>query len=421
MTLVSLDPQGRLVELRAVPPVGLRNVADASALAAAAERLLTEAALDPLAAEQVLPASVGPMPGPTAMSWIVPAPEVDGRVLKVDATFVGARPTWFRVAALEGSAAGEPGPATEGEAEAAGWELGVVFFGFFALAAVLAFANHRAGRWDRRGAMRLAIAAFALCLVSLLVEAHHVLTVAAEARRVFSIVAYGATRALMTWLLYVAMEPLIRRLHPTSLVSWSRLLQGRFRDPAVGRDVLVGLAVAALQIAAMAAWVLIRGWRGTVLPGMWLVDPHPILTVPAAVGQSLRTVVVAVGLALGFLLVYALLRSLFGGARSLAVLAFWALLVLYVSNTVVTGLEPVDDLVVGLVVGTCYTLMAVRGGLLSFIVYLAAAMSLWYSVPTADPGDWFFPAPALTTVTTFGLTAFGVWAATGSRQLLRSS
>jgi len=34
------------------------------------------------------------------------------------------------------------------------------------------------------------------------------------------------------WLFYIALEPYVRRLWPKTLVSWHRLLAGRFR----GRD-----------------------------------------------------------------------------------------------------------------------------------------------------------------------------------------
>jgi serine/threonine-protein kinase len=42
---------------------------------------------------------------------------------------------------------------------------------------------------------------------------------------------------------YLAVEPYFRRLWPHVLISWARLLQGRYRDPVVGRDILVGIAV----------------------------------------------------------------------------------------------------------------------------------------------------------------------------------
>jgi len=52
------------------------------------------------------------------------------------------------------------------------------------------------------------------------------------------------------WILYLAIEPYIRRHWPDMLVSWTRVLSGRWRDPVVGRDVLLGTALGAL--AAMA-------------------------------------------------------------------------------------------------------------------------------------------------------------------------
>jgi hypothetical protein len=43
-------------------------------------------------------------------------------------------------------------------------------------------------------------------------------------------------------MMYLALEPFIRRKSPHVLVSWARLLSGEWRDTLVGRDVLTGLA-----------------------------------------------------------------------------------------------------------------------------------------------------------------------------------
>jgi serine/threonine-protein kinase len=53
------------------------------------------------------------------------------------------------------------------------------------------------------------------------------------------------------WILYLAIEPYIRRHWPDMLVSWTRLLGGRWRDPLVGRDVLLGTAIGALVTLAI--------------------------------------------------------------------------------------------------------------------------------------------------------------------------
>jgi serine/threonine-protein kinase len=61
--------------------------------------------------------------------------------------------------------------------------------------------------------------------------------------------------ATLMWLVYVALEPFVRRRWPHMLVAWTRLLGGEWRDPAVGRDVLVGCTAAACVHAAMHAQV----------------------------------------------------------------------------------------------------------------------------------------------------------------------
>jgi len=66
--------------------------------------------------------------------------------------------------------------------------------------------------------------------------------------------------AAFVWMLYVALEPLVRRRWPDLLISWTRLLAGGFRDPLVGRDSLVGIliggaAAIVLHLAnALPAW-----------------------------------------------------------------------------------------------------------------------------------------------------------------------
>src|SRR5438552_3209388 len=45
-------------------------------------------------------------------------------------------------------------------------------------------------------------------------------------------------------LLYLALEPYVRRRWPQTLITWSRVLEGRLSDPLVGRDILVGVLFA---------------------------------------------------------------------------------------------------------------------------------------------------------------------------------
>src|SRR5439155_3631238 len=64
------------------------------------------------------------------------------------------------------------------------------------------------------------------------------------------------------WLLYIALEPHLRRIWPETMIGWSRLLAGSFRDPRVGRDVLAGVLVAIGNGLMLALHTLLRRWAG---------------------------------------------------------------------------------------------------------------------------------------------------------------
>ena len=50
----------------------------------------------------------------------------------------------------------------------------------------------------------------------------------------------GLFFSALTWLLYISLEPYVRRHWPGTIISWTRMLSGRFKDPVLGRDILLG-------------------------------------------------------------------------------------------------------------------------------------------------------------------------------------
>jgi hypothetical protein len=54
--------------------------------------------------------------------------------------------------------------------------------------------------------------------------------------------------AAMVWILYMAIEPYVRRRWSAILVAWTRLLSGEFRDPLVARDIHIGRAFGVLEV-----------------------------------------------------------------------------------------------------------------------------------------------------------------------------
>jgi serine/threonine-protein kinase len=114
-------------------------------------------------------------------------------------------------------------------------------------AALLARYNLRRGRGDRQGAFRLAAFMFAVNLLIWLLRASHVPTLH-EIKLLIQAVSVALFQACVIWLLYVALEPFARRRWPATLISWNRVLAGDFRDPRVGRDVLLGITFGTCSI-----------------------------------------------------------------------------------------------------------------------------------------------------------------------------
>ncbi|MCH8148128.1 MAG: hypothetical protein IH987_09080, partial [Planctomycetes bacterium] len=98
----------------------------------------------------------------------------------------------------------------------------------------------------RAGANRLAFVFFIVTLAGWSLEIHHVASLFGEFSRLVIFTGWAMLVSTTVWLLYVGLEPYVRRRWPQVLIGWSRLLSGRFRDPLVGRDVLIGGATAIL-------------------------------------------------------------------------------------------------------------------------------------------------------------------------------
>src|SRR6185503_10234521 len=69
--------------------------------------------------------------------------------------------------------------------------------------------------------------------------------------QVFPLVTKVTFLGFTVWTVYLAFEPYLRRRLPHLLVGWARILDGRVKDPQVGRNVLLGLTLGALAALAV--------------------------------------------------------------------------------------------------------------------------------------------------------------------------
>jgi predicted Ser/Thr protein kinase len=252
MVTVTLDPTGRLRALRAVPP----QVEPAPQTPRTPDwrTLFSEAGLDISAfAPATDPAWLSPSPFDARSAWTGRLPGGDRDVQVLAAAYHG-RPVSFeivgpwssplRMGARPRTVMGRLGSFMRPALFAFAIVLGIVF----------ARRNLRLGRGDRRGAFRLFVFTFAVALAERTLRTHHVADVGGEWNNFFNGLSYVLLASGFVWLTYLALEPYVRRRWPELLISWSRLLAGRFRDSLVGRDVLAGsLLGAACALNLMAS------------------------------------------------------------------------------------------------------------------------------------------------------------------------
>jgi serine/threonine-protein kinase len=112
--------------------------------------------------------------------------------------------------------------------------------GFFGI--VLARKNWKKERVDKKGALRLATAFFVFDIVSWIGRVHPI-----PSDDMFSLFFANAADSLLwaaiVWVLYLALEPPVRSRWPHAIVTWNRLLAGRWKDAQVSAHVLIGAAL----------------------------------------------------------------------------------------------------------------------------------------------------------------------------------
>ncbi|HEY1483169.1 MAG TPA: hypothetical protein VGF19_10610, partial [Candidatus Acidoferrum sp.] len=121
--------------------------------------------------------------------------------------------------------------------------------------------NVKAGRGDLKGARRLTVFVVAVGMVNWVLLAHHV---ASTMESVLFILALSVSLfwGMVTWLLYAALEPYVRKYWPNTLISWSRMLSGQFKDPVFARDVLLGTLFGLLSALLEQLQPFVESWLG---------------------------------------------------------------------------------------------------------------------------------------------------------------
>jgi hypothetical protein len=289
--------------------------------------------------------------------------------------------------------------------------MAIVWFSLVA-GAVLVRRNYRLGRLDPRAASAVAGATFCFTLAAWLLRAHLTPT-AGTMTRLSQALGTSLFNAAAAFMVYAGVDPYARRYWPTSLVSWTRMVKGRLRDPLVGQDVLVGMFGGLVVSAGILAYHVISYALGGQ-PGPTAGDPGAIdVTLGRLLGHYADVMVVAL---------WGSVTALVGLLVFKAVLRRTWLVVLFMAATSGTAwsptLGPSNPVLAAVFLSAsfiAYFWTANRFGMLAAVV---TAVTFISTGPAAlNPSLWYGPNFLLRAALLLALAAYGFHAALAGRPL----
>jgi predicted Ser/Thr protein kinase len=411
MINLELDPQGRLTYFQAIPAQKL-GASQANGSTAESKPfdwnvLFNAAGLDPSKFRPAQPEWNSLAASDTRMAWMGVWPGTT-RPLRVEAASFQAKPVFFQLIGDWTKPQRMKSTETKSFAEKAGNIIGIiVFLGGLIGACFLARRNYLRGRGDREGSLRLAIVIFLLEMALFFCLGH---LANLDDTIGLTIIAISASLFISgaIWVLYMAIEPWVRRLWPHTIISWTRLLTGSFRDPVVGRDILLGVALGVIWILVFAVRYIFIKHMGAA-PGLGSTDV--LMGGRVALGgwlrqwpQSIQSTLIFFLLLLGL---KALLRNLW-----LATIVFVAIF------AVPKGLASTYmsvDLPALILVYAIAALIVIRFGLVPLAVAIFT-INMLSNVPfSADFSSWYMTTSILALLSVVAIAAWGFYHSLGGQ------
>src|SRR5688500_2071705 len=241
-----------------------------------------------------------------------------------------------------------------------------------------------------------------LTMVTKVLRADHAWDITSENEIFGEIMREAIVTGVVSWFLYIAIEPYFRRRWPRLLISWTRLLAGRLRDPMVGRDVLIG---------AMAGCVCTLLVKVSFVAPTWFGAPPlpPIRTYFTALTELRHVgflVLTSLRMAIGLAIMCAFLFLLFHIVTRSAIVASVLLGAVMMTFTPGGG---TPQLVAAVLVGVVTAVIFRRYGLLAFASLITFMLWLAGSPMTLDTTVWYFGRSFVLMASMAAIAGYAFW------------
>lgn len=415
MTKVVLDVRGRLLEFQAVPP----QVKDKNVPAGVVDwaTLFAEAGLDIRNYRQTESNWTPPFFADTNLSWEGPHVDHTEVPVRVEAAAYQGKPIYFQVVAPWDKPLRQQEPGLSGRRRAAAAISILLILSVILAAVFLARRNLRQGRSDTKGAFKISIFVFLMGLAGNLLVADHIPDLTKEVPLLFKMAGYSLLAAVTIGLIYLALEPYVRRRWPSLIISWNRLLAGDWRDPMVGRDILVGGMLGLGHTAVIYLTVLMVAWTsGRAVPNAGL-DISYLEGTRHLWASFLTHLPFGVFMAFFLLLLLILLVTIFS-KQWLATAVFWILIMSVESLAFSSGANWIGSLGTALI-STITVVGIARFGLLAMISRAIFFELSFHNAITSDFSSWYFGNTIFAAVVLFGLAIYGFYISLAGQRMFK--
>lgn len=412
--IVRLRPDGRLLLYRALPG----HLEDESTDGALVnwDILLSTAGLDRERRRHVSPMFSAPVSADSYQAWEGEFAEDPEFTIRVEAAALDNHIVYFELMPPWRGARGDPVTDSAGIIPSTS-QIGMRHLIFIILLVggiVLARRNLKAARGDRRGARRLAYLMAVLVVMEWILDAEHAGDLVVEAGSIMLCLRSAVFSAGVIWVLYIALEPIVRRYWPHAIISWTRLWSGRHGDALVGRDVIIGGMAGAFIVLLLQFNILLNqqmGWAAA-LPLMAQsgyeigIPMGPRFAAFVTVGALSDATWIGLLLLMIMLLARMILKH-----QALSMIAF--VLITTVVFAVVSPWVVAFPVATNLIIALGMTVVFARVGLLAAVSALFALCLLINSPLTLNMSAWYAETGAFAPVVLLIVWTYGLYRALG--------